>query len=75
MYSISHVVAAAAALRLDEEQLIAALDRAAIQQERASRRANDGAVYYQPVTPEYSLWQAVKEGFVSKLVFRLADEE
>lgn len=62
---------AAEALRVRREELAEALRRGRIRAEREARRRNDGAVEYIAITPQFALYQAVKAGYVSRLVFSL----
>lgn len=72
MYSLSAVSNAAVNLGIDFNTLADALERGELQAHRASRRNNDGAVAYQPLTAKFALFQAVRDGYVSRLVFDLA---
>lgn len=62
---------AAMEIGIKREVLAEALRRGRIRAEREARRRNDGAVEYIAITPEFSLFQAVKAGYVSRLVFSL----
>lgn len=62
---------AAQSLGIKREELVEALRRGRIRAEREERRRNDGAVEYISITPQFALYQAVKAGYVSRLVFSL----
>lgn len=62
---------AAEELGVGREELAEALRRGRIRAEREARRRNDGAVEYVAITPRFALYQAVRDGYVSRLVFSL----
>lgn len=62
---------AAEELHITRESLREALRRGAIRAEREARQRYDGAVEYQAITPQFALYQAVRAGFVSPLIFQL----
>jgi hypothetical protein len=66
---------AAEELGVGREELAEALRRGRIRAEREARRRGDGALGYNPVTPQYALVQAVRDGFVSPVVFHLSESE
>lgn len=72
MFSLSAVSNAAAILGIDFNTLANALERGELQAHRAASRNKDGAVAYQPLTEEFALFQAVRDGYVSRLVFDLS---
>ena len=63
---------AAQELGVGRDELQEALRRGRIRAERDARHRRDGATEYQAVTPEFALFQAVRDGYVSGLVFKLA---
>lgn len=62
---------AAEELGVGREELAEALRRGRIRAEREAARRDDGAVEYIAITPQFALYQAVKAGYVSRLVFSL----
>lgn len=62
---------AAEELGVGREVLAEALRRGRIRAEREERQRYDGAVEYQAITPRFALYQAVRAGFVSPLIFQL----
>lgn len=66
---------AAIEIGVEREVLAEALRRGRIRAEREARRRNDGAVEYSAITPQFALYQAVRDGFVSPVVFHLSESE
>lgn len=62
---------AALDLGIKRDELAEALRRGRIRAEREAARRNDGAVEYIAITPRFALYQAVRDGYVSRLVFSL----
>ena len=62
---------AAEELGISRDVLSEAMRRGRIRAERLARRRNDGAVEYLAITPEFALFQAVKAGYVSPIIFSL----
>lgn len=62
---------AAIEIGVERGVLAEAMRRGRIRAEREARRRNDGAVEYIAITPRFALYQAVRAGYVSRLVFSL----
>lgn len=68
MNTIDH---AANLLKINRDVLQEALHRGRIQAQREAARSGDGAVSYQPETPQGGMFQSIRDGFVSAKILHL----
>ena len=61
---------AAQILKVGADELFQALDWGHIQAEREAARSRDGAVTYQPVSPEGRLFRSIRDGYISPKILK-----